>query len=342
MDTYGRTIRERALTSIDTLVEWTPVSGRNRLHSMIEARPDWVLSRQRAWGVPLTCFVRRHEDGTAEILRDPAVNARIKAAFETEGADAWFEDGAKARFLGCRPPPRRLGEGHRHPRRLVRFRLHPRLRAARPPGRHLAGVGLPRRHRPAPRLVPLLDAAVLRHPRPRALRGGRHPRLHARREGHEDGEVARQRHRAAGRDQAVWRRHPAPVGRPDRLHRRPAHRPGDPERGRRQLPPPAQHAALPARCARRIRARPSACRRRRCRNSRPGCSTAWRSSTAPCATATLPTTSSGYSRRCSSFAPSISRRSTSTSARTRSTATRSTARAAAPAAPSSTCSSTGS
>ena len=104
MDTYGRTIRERALTSIDTLVEWTPVSGRNRLHSMIETRPDWVLSRQRAWGVPLTCFVRRHEDGTAEILRDPAVNARIKAAFESEGADAWFEDGAKARFLGSDHP----------------------------------------------------------------------------------------------------------------------------------------------------------------------------------------------------------------------------------------------
>ena len=66
---------------------------------MIEARPDWVLSRQRAWGVPLTCFVKRHPDGTAEILRDPAVNARIKEAFEHEGADAWFEENAKARFL---------------------------------------------------------------------------------------------------------------------------------------------------------------------------------------------------------------------------------------------------
>jgi isoleucyl-tRNA synthetase len=99
MDEYGRTIRERALTSIDELVEWTPVSGRNRLHSMMEARPDWVLSRQRAWGVPLTCFVRRHPDGSAEILRDPAVNARIRDAFETEGADAWYAEDAKARFL---------------------------------------------------------------------------------------------------------------------------------------------------------------------------------------------------------------------------------------------------
>ena len=52
LDTYGKTIRERALTSIDELVTWTPPTGRNRLYSMIEARPDWVLSRQRAWGVP--------------------------------------------------------------------------------------------------------------------------------------------------------------------------------------------------------------------------------------------------------------------------------------------------
>ncbi|QBY00845.1 isoleucine--tRNA ligase [Rhodophyticola sp. CCM32] len=101
-DTYGKTIRERALTSIDQLVTWTPKTGRNRLHSMIEARPDWVLSRQRAWGVPLTCFVRKGARPTDAdfLLRDPAVNARILAAFEEEGADAWYQDGAKERFLG--------------------------------------------------------------------------------------------------------------------------------------------------------------------------------------------------------------------------------------------------
>ena len=100
-DQYGTTIRERALTSIDTLVEWTPQTGRNRLHSMIEARPDWVLSRQRAWGVPLTCFVKKDADRSDEdyLLRDPSVNARILEAFEVEGADAWYKEGAKARFL---------------------------------------------------------------------------------------------------------------------------------------------------------------------------------------------------------------------------------------------------
>ncbi len=102
-DTYGKTIRERALNSIDQLVKWTPKTGRNRLYSMIEARPDWVLSRQRAWGVPLTCFVKKsllpHDPDF--LLRDEAVNARVVAAFETEGADAWYADGAKAAFLGA-------------------------------------------------------------------------------------------------------------------------------------------------------------------------------------------------------------------------------------------------
>ena len=101
-DTYGTTIRTRALSSIDTLVKWWPQSGRNRLHSMIEARPDWVLSRQRAWGVPLTCFTRKGALPTDEgfLLRDDAVNARISAAFEAEGADCWYAAGAKERFLG--------------------------------------------------------------------------------------------------------------------------------------------------------------------------------------------------------------------------------------------------
>ena len=100
-DTHGKTIRERALTEIDN-VQWTPQSGRNRLFSMMEARPDWVLSRQRAWGVPLTCFVKKGALPTDEdfLLRNEAVNARVLEAFEAEGADAWYKDGAKARFLG--------------------------------------------------------------------------------------------------------------------------------------------------------------------------------------------------------------------------------------------------
>ncbi|WP_425045882.1 isoleucine--tRNA ligase [Primorskyibacter sp. S87] len=101
-DQMGTTIRSRALNSIDQLVKWWPQTGRNRLYSMIEARPDWVLSRQRAWGVPLTCFTRKDALPTDEgfLLRDDKVNARILEAFEAEGADTWYADGAKQRFLG--------------------------------------------------------------------------------------------------------------------------------------------------------------------------------------------------------------------------------------------------
>ncbi|MCL7463732.1 isoleucine--tRNA ligase [Phaeovulum sp. NW3] len=101
MGEYGDTIRARALASIDRLVKWTPQTGRNRLYSMIENRPDWVLSRQRAWGVPLTCFVKKGAKPTDPdfLLRDAQVNARIVAAFEAEGADVWYVQGFKDRVL---------------------------------------------------------------------------------------------------------------------------------------------------------------------------------------------------------------------------------------------------
>jgi len=91
----GREFREVALEEIDK-VRWVPARNRNRIYSMVEGRPDWVLSRQRAWGVPLTLFVKK-EDGS--LLRDEAVNARIVEAVASEGADAWFEHPASD-FLG--------------------------------------------------------------------------------------------------------------------------------------------------------------------------------------------------------------------------------------------------
>jgi isoleucyl-tRNA synthetase len=95
----GDTLRARALHAI-SVTQWVPPSGQNRINGMIESRPDWVLSRQRAWGVPIAVFVREKGDGSAEILQDQAVNARIAEAFEKEGADAWYTDGARERFLG--------------------------------------------------------------------------------------------------------------------------------------------------------------------------------------------------------------------------------------------------
>ncbi|UNF39010.1 isoleucine--tRNA ligase [Bartonella krasnovii] len=91
------TLRSRALEAISK-TRFVPSSGQNRLSSMIADRPDWVLSRQRSWGVPICIFA--NEDGV--VLKDQHVNERILQAFEAEGADAWFAEGARERFLGNR------------------------------------------------------------------------------------------------------------------------------------------------------------------------------------------------------------------------------------------------
>ena len=83
----GRSLRQTALAAIaDT--RWIPAKAQNRITAMVEGRPDWVISRQRAWGVPIALYVDRR---TGEYLRDEAVNARILSAFRERGADAWFD-----------------------------------------------------------------------------------------------------------------------------------------------------------------------------------------------------------------------------------------------------------
>jgi len=93
MDATG--LRDKALKAIEE-TRFVPASGQARLHGMIAERPDWNVSRQRAWGVPLPIFVHKE---TGEPLRDPAVIERVAQAFEAEGGDAWFGSPA-SRFLG--------------------------------------------------------------------------------------------------------------------------------------------------------------------------------------------------------------------------------------------------
>ncbi|NBC34304.1 MAG: isoleucine--tRNA ligase [Alphaproteobacteria bacterium] len=92
-------LRQKALDALDN-TRFVPQAGQTRLRSMIETRPDWCISRQRAWGVPIAIFVHK---ASGEPLRDPAVNDRIAAAFEEEGSDAWF----------ARDPQEFLGNEHR-------------------------------------------------------------------------------------------------------------------------------------------------------------------------------------------------------------------------------------
>ena len=252
---------------------FVPEKGRNRIGSMVEERPDWVISRQRAWGVPIALFVERK---TGELLVDPRGQPahrrrRPRAAASTPGttatpapcsATAYPDD-----YETVRPTSSTSGSTAAAP-------TSSRWRAAAGPtsaGRadlYLEGS------RPASRLVPVVAARKLRHARPRALRRGADPRLHDGRQGHENVQEPGQHGQPARPDEGTWRRHPAAVGAVGRLHRGPPDRQGNPRRRRRPVSQAAQQLPLSARRARRVqRGRAGRATSPRCPSSSATCCT---------------------------------------------------------------------
>ena len=223
-----------------------PAWGEDRIHNMLAHRPDWCISRQRAWGVPipaLDCTSCGEAVLTLDLVEPRGRRVRRRTAPTRGTSGRWRSScrrASRARKCGGTAFEREqnildvwFDSGSSHEGVLP---VHA--------GLSLAGRHVPRGHRPVPRLVPQLAARGPRHARARAVPRGADARLRRQRGRQEDVEVAGQRRAAPADHRPERRRGAAPLGRDDRLSRRGAHRQGDPRAHRRGVPEAAQHAAL--------------------------------------------------------------------------------------------------
>jgi isoleucyl-tRNA synthetase len=204
-------LRKEALAEIER-VRWIPAYGRDRITGMIENRPDWCLSRQRVWGVPIPGFTC---SGCRTVLADPHVIEHIAGLMESKGADVWFERSAAELLPDGTACSQCGGTSFEKERDILDVWFES--------GVSYAAVLKPRKWWPADLYLEGSD----QH------RGWFHSALLAgvttdrRAPGEEDVQVGRQRRRSAGRDQTVWRRDPPIVGRRAGLSGRSPHLTGD-------------------------------------------------------------------------------------------------------------------
>ncbi len=228
------TLRTRTLTEIKK-VKWDPAWGEERLSNMIQTRPDWCISRQRVWGVPIAVFLC---ESCGKPLNDPPINKKVIELFASKGADAWFTiepDNIVPVGTKCPHCP-----GTKFEKETDIFDVWLESGAsylalvAAEPEYPVALRPLPRRRRPVPRMVPVFPALRHGHAWHATLQKCSHARLDARRERPGYVEIARQRRRS-------------------RRHRQPP--------GRRNRPPLDRQRGFPRRRSR-LRSAHAACRRK--------------------------------------------------------------------------------